>query len=331
MVGHGGADDEEQVRLIEEVSEGAVAADATEFSDAEAEGVVVGEGALAGGGAGDGGAEGLGELAEFVGGVGEHDAASDPDDGALGVSEGVGGLFDGGWIRWWGCGVAGGEDFNVGLFVEEVSWDFELDGAGSAGGEALEGFEEVVGHGFEVVDEGVPAGDGAEHSELVFGLVDCAFAGVDEFEFGVGGDLEDFGGGVVGLAHGAHAVGGAGAAAGEEDAGLAGDAGVSVGHEAEGVLVAAADESDGVLLMVEGVVDVHGVGGDDAEDGVDVVGLEALDDGFSAGHEGHFSLLGLRDWADFTRFWGWVQGGWGDRLWADGRAGLKPDFTRAGA
>ena len=57
MVGHGGADDEKQVRLVEEVSEGAVAADAAELSDAEAEGVVVGECTLAGGGAGDGGAE----------------------------------------------------------------------------------------------------------------------------------------------------------------------------------------------------------------------------------------------------------------------------------
>ena len=66
MVGHGGADDEEQVRLVEEVSEGAIAADAPELSDAEAEGVVVGEGALAGGGAGDGGAEGFGELAQFA-------------------------------------------------------------------------------------------------------------------------------------------------------------------------------------------------------------------------------------------------------------------------
>ena len=100
-------------------------------------------------------------------------------------------------------------------------------GRGLTGGKALEGFEEVVGHGFEVVDEGVPTGDGAKHSELVFGLVDGALAGVDEFEFGVGGYLEDFGGGVVGLAHGAHAVGGAGAAAGEEDAGFAGDAGSS--------------------------------------------------------------------------------------------------------
>ena len=216
MVGHGGADDEEQVRLVEEVSEGAVAADAAELSDAEAEGVVVGECTLAGGGAGDGGAEGFGELAQFVGSVGEHDAASDPDDGALGVSKGGGGFFDGGWVRWWGCCVAGGRGFRCqSLLIEEVGRNLKLDGAGSAGGEALEGFEEVVGHRFEVVDEGVPAGDGAEHSELVFGFVDGAFAGVDEFEFGVGGYLEDFGGGVVGLAHGAHAVGGAGAAAGE--------------------------------------------------------------------------------------------------------------------
>ena len=126
MVGHGGADDEEQVRLVEEVSEGAIAADAAELSDAEAEGVVVGEGALAGGGAGDGSAEGLGELAEFIGGVGKHDAAADPDDGALGVSEGRGGLFDGGWIRWWGCCVAGRENFDVRLLVKEVCWDFEF-------------------------------------------------------------------------------------------------------------------------------------------------------------------------------------------------------------
>ena len=235
--------------------------------------------------------------------------------GRLAFRRACGGFFDGGWIRWWGCCVAGGKDLDVGLFVEEVSWDFELDGAGSAGGEALEGFKEVVGHGLEVVDEGVPSGDGAEHSQLVFGFVDGALAGVDEFEFGVGGYLEDLGGGVVGLAHGSHAVGGAGAAAGEEDAGLAGDAGVAVGHEAEGVLVSTADEPDGVLLMVEGVVDVHGVGGDDAEDGVDVVGLEALNDGFSAGHEGHGRLLRLRVGVILHVFGGGCRGEGGRQRW----------------
>ena len=151
----------------------------------------------------------------------------------------------------------------------------------------MEGFEEVVGQGFEVVDEGVPAGDGAEHSELVFGLVDGAFAGVDEFEFGVGGDLEDFGGGVVGLAHGAHAVGGAGAAAGEQDARFAGDSRVAVGHETEGVLVTTAYESYGILLVVESVVNIHGMGGDDTENGIHPVGLQALHYGFSAGHQRH--------------------------------------------
>ena len=65
------------------------------------------------------------------------------------------------------------------LLIEEVGRNLKLDGAGATGGETLEGFEEVVGHGLEVVDEGVPTGDGAEHSELVFGLVDGALAGVD--------------------------------------------------------------------------------------------------------------------------------------------------------
>ena len=74
--------------------------------------------------------------------------------------------------------------------------------------------------------------------------------------------------------------------------------------------MAAADETDGVLLMVEGVVDVHGVGGDDAEDGVDVVGLEALDDGFAAGHEGHVSgSCGLRIGVILHSFLGLGAGG----------------------
>ena len=187
--------------FVEEVAEGAVAADAAEFADAEAEGVVVGESALAGGGGGDGGAEGFCELTEFAGGVGEHYAASDPDDGTFGVAEGGCGFFDGGRVGLRGGYVAGRDDFDVDLFVEEVGGDFEFDGSGTPGVEALEGFEEVVGHGFKVVDEGVPAGDGAEHAELVLGLVNCALAGVDEFKLGVGGDLEELGGGVVGLAH----------------------------------------------------------------------------------------------------------------------------------
>ena len=68
--------------------------------------------------------------------------------------------------------------------------------------------------------------------------------------------------------------------------------------------MASADEADFVLLMVEGVVDVHGVGGDDAEDGVDVVGLEAFDNGFAAGHEGHGRLLRLRMGVIIEEFWG---------------------------
>jgi len=125
---------------------------------------------------------------------------------------------------------------------------------------------------------------------------------------------------VVGLAHGAHAVCGSWAAAGEHDAGLAGDAGVAVGHEAEGVFVAAADEADGVLLMVEGVVDVHGVGGDDAEDGVDVVGLEAFDNGFAAGHDGHGRLLRVKDGVIIEESWGV----------GEGESGLQEDGFDAG-
>ena len=100
---------------------------------------------------------------------------------------------------------------------------------------------------------------------------------------------------MIRLAERAHRVGRAGAAAGEHHARLPGDTCVAVRHASERVLVASADESDAPCVrgLPEGVVEVQRMDGDDAEDGVDVLGDERLDDGASGGHLRHAgNLLG---------------------------------------
>ena len=82
-------------------------------------------------------------------------------------------------------------------------------------------------------------------------------------------------------------VGGAGTCAGDQDAGLAGGASVSVGHEAATQFQPAADEAQVVLLVVKGVEKVQVMYADDAEDSVHTLGLQGLSNGLTAGQVGH--------------------------------------------
>ena len=68
----------------------------------------------------------------------------------------------------------------------------------------------------------------------------------------------------------------AGSRAGEADTRLARNPGVAVGHQRRGVLMAGADEANGVLVVVESVVDLHHVGGDYPEDGINTLGTQRL-------------------------------------------------------
>ena len=123
----------------------------------------------------------------------------------------------------------------------------------------------MVGNGLDLTDLGIPIGYGGEHAKLILGLVGCHLAGADELGLDVGGHLQDGGGGEVGLAHGSDRVGCAGTGAGEQDAGLAGGAGIAVGHVSATEFETAADEPDVILAVEQGVEQVEGMDGYDAE------------------------------------------------------------------
>jgi hypothetical protein len=114
------------------------------------------------------------------------------------------------------------------------------------------------------------------HAEFV-GDVD---AGDDEHRNRVG----------IGLAHGGDDVGHAGA--GDDEAGrrAAGGAGVAVGHEARALLVARGDVAD--AGVGQAAVELDRVHAGDAEDGVDAVALQDLDQHLAAGpHRSPLMLL----------------------------------------
>ena len=85
----------------------------------------------------------------------------------------------------------------------------------------------------------------------------------------------------IGLAHGGDDVGHAGA--GDDEAGgrAAGGAGIAVGHEARALLVARGDVADAGVRQA--AIELDRVHAGDAEDGVDAVGLQDLDQHLAAG------------------------------------------------
>ena len=244
----------------------------------------------------DGRAQAFGQPDYVVRAAGGVDFLAEEDYGTFGVAEEVPGALDLhrvalGYVRF-----AGLQDFDLGLLAEEVGGHFQLDGTRATLAEADESLDEVVGDGFNLADAGVPVGYGGEHTQLVFGFMGGHFAAADELGFHVGGHLEDGGGGEVGFAHGAYGVGSAGAGAGEQDAGFAGGAGVAVGHVAAAQLQASADKAHVVLVVEQGVKEVQGVYGDDAEDGINALGLKRCDNGLAAGHLRHGGTPLVQDW-----------------------------------
>ena len=151
------------------------------------------------------------------------------------------------------------QHFDIGGLAQQIRRHFQFNRAGAAFLETHKGFHKVVGDGFNLPDARVPVGNGGEHSELIFGFVGCHLAAADEFGFDVGGNLQDGRCGEVGFAHGAYGVGGAGPGAGEQDAGLAGSAGVAVGHIAAAEFQPPADKADIVLAVKQGVKEVKGM------------------------------------------------------------------------
>ena len=156
------------------------------------------------------------------------------------------------------------------------------DRAGAAGGGDRKGAGDEFGNARGIVDLDHPFGDVAEEALVVDFLEGLALAGV-------AGDLADEQDHRNGILHGdvdaGRGVGGAGAARDEADAGLAGEPALAVGHHRGAAFLAADDGADlvGIVKRVE-----HGEIGfaGHAEDAVDAVGLQRLDDQLAAGFHG---------------------------------------------
>ena len=201
------------------------------------------------------------------------------------------------WVALRNACIPGPEDLHVGLVAEQVRGQLELDWPGPTVLETLKGLHQVVGDGLNLADHGVPVGNRLEHAKLVLGLVGGIAPLADEVALHVGGHLQQRRPGKIGLSHRPHRVGGAGAGAGDQDPGLPGGAGVTVGHEAASQLQPTADEAQAVLLIVQCVEQLQVVNADYPEDCVDSLGLQGLGDGLAAGQVGHFITPRLRYFA----------------------------------
>ena len=140
------------------------------------------------------------------------------------------------------------------------------------------GGAERLAHGLadhaRVVDARVPLGHGPQHVDGVDELVGLL---VHADEVDLPGERHERRVVEVGVADAGRQVGGARPEGREADAGVAGEATVGVGHERGALLVARRDERD-ALGAVEGLVEVEGLLAGDAEDVLDALALETLDE-----------------------------------------------------
>ena len=255
--------------------------------------MIVGKGTFAAIGHRHRGLEPLRQLAELGRGAGHHHTTARPQERPLSRCQEPRSL---GYLRRAGLStreLACGDHPNVGFAAEQVRGDGDHPRAGVARAHVLQCGGDLIGDLLHVVGGHIAAGHGLEHARLGLGLVERSPPPSSPFLLDLGGDLEHGDGRSVGLAHGAHGVGGAGPAAGNHHARRASDACVAVGHEAEGMLVAAADELQPARLhrVPERVEDVEVVDGDDAEDGLDALGDERLNDRLPAGQRSHGAAI----------------------------------------
>ena len=167
------------------------------------------------------------------------------------------------------------------------------DRAGPAGGRDRKGAGDEFGNARGVVDLDHPFGDVAEEAPVVDLLEGLALLGVARDL----ADEQDHRDGILhGDVHAGRCVGGAGAARDEADAGLAGQLALAIGHHRRAAFLAADDGADRrIVQRVEhGKIAFAG----HAEDALDAVGFQRLDDQLSAGF--HSSAL-LQFGKDFGR------------------------------
>ena len=172
-----------------------------------------------------------------------------------------------------GAGVGGGGEL-------DVLGDVDEDRAGAAVGGDVEGLVDGLGELGRVLHQPVVLGAGAGDADGV-GLLEGVVA--DHEGRDLAGEDDDRDRVHQRVGHAGDGVGGAGAGGDEDDAGLAGGAGVALGGVGRGLLVAHEDVAD-VVLLEDRVVDRQHRAAGIAEDGVDALVLQGLNDHLGAGH-----------------------------------------------
>ena len=172
---------------------------------------------------------------------------------------------------------------------QEVVGKLEDGGTPPAGGQRRERFVHGRRQLRRVLHPAGMSGHRPEHPELFPGLVDQAQTLLPLAPPHGGGQMQQGGAGMVGLTHRVHGVGRAGPGAADQDAGTAAGTSVAVGHEAATQFRPSADVAHPVPATVEGVEEIQVVDGDDAEQQVDAVERQPVNQCLADGAAGHLS------------------------------------------
>ncbi len=272
---HAAADQQHEVGLLDRCRQLRVDADADIAGIVRVQMV---EQHLAAEGAADRQRPGLGDAAHPRHRLGIPARAAEDDEGPLGLAEQFLqrvelGFAGAGFDR---CVRQGGGRLDQA--GQHVLGQRDDDRAGAAGGRDRKGAGDEFGDARGIVDLDHPFGDVAEEALVVDFLESLAL-------LGVAGDLADEQDDGNRILHGdvdaGRRIGGAGAAGDEADAGLAGQAALAVGHHRGAAFLAADDGADRRIVQR---VEHREIGfARHAEDAIDAVGFERVDDQLSAG------------------------------------------------
>ena len=231
-------------------------------------------------------AEGFRQAAGLV--SGDQRAAAEQQRRAFGRSQTFAGGGDGGRVRRGGRGHRGAALFHaVHRQVEHVDGDLDVHRARAAGVDdrqaALQHRGQVVGPQQGVAERGHVA----DQRALVGDLVQAPLAEPQLVALVDAGDHHHRHRIAVGLPHRGRDVGHAGAGDDEAGGGTARRAREAIGHEARSLLVARGDVTD--PGSGEPTIQLDGVHAGDAEDMVDAVRFQQLDEGDATGGHGRGS------------------------------------------
>ncbi len=234
----------------------------------QGEGMRLGKAADAHDGGGDGDAGHLGEGAQFAGGVGGDDAATDVEDGAFSVAQEADDFVEDGLVGFAGQGVAGQVHRHIearnGEGLLDVFRDVDHDRAGASGGGDVEGFLDDTRDVIDVGDEVVVFDDGEGDAEDVC-FLKCA---APNHVLGhLTGDGDEGHRVQPGVGDAGDEVGGTGAGGGHADAHFTAGTGVALCGEHASLFVSGQNGAD-FIGSRQGLVQLHACAAGVGEDGV---------------------------------------------------------------